>query len=162
MRKAILILFLFLVACGNNSEQELSEFISSFNENEDRVLSVKIDRIHEELIGEVEGNVRLLSENKYRYKIYAKYNSNNLVGYQIEIHPEDSFRGESMAGFDAGKIIASTLELDKKKFETEYSEALVNGENTYSDNGYEISFYNYFTADGEFNGATIDFDKKSD
>lgn len=164
MRKtAILVALLFLTACGSNSEEELAAFIESFNENEEQSTSAYVDSIQEEQVGEVKSGMQLLSENKNRYKIFAKYEDDRITGYQLEIHPENWHDPDSVAGFDAAEIIASTLELDKNQFGTEYSKAVIDREEyTYSENGYDISFFYDVTADGEFNEGRIDFDKTAE
>lgn len=118
--------------------------------------------LSQQILVKVENDMQLLSEYKNIYKIYAKYEDNNLIGYKLEINPDGWYDEDTRGGYDTVETIASTLELDKMQFETEFSKAVIDGEYTYSDNGYEISFYYDISSDGELNEATIDFDKTSE
>lgn len=94
MKRLLLLLtaLLFLAACGSNSEEELNTFIESFNEN--AVTSPAVHLLNEGEFGSIDNDLQKLDEVPGKYELYAKYDGDDLTGYQLKVHDESY--GESV------------------------------------------------------------------
>lgn len=84
----------------------------------------------------------------------------NIIGYHIGIDGNESYETMKGEGFKASTAIIKALDLDSDKYIDGYVQAMEDGEYSYKDGVYKISFSDMVIAD-DHTGLYINFDKAS-
>lgn len=161
MKKFISVVFLLVLAACSGQQNELDNFVKAYNGNVDGSLNAidknEIDEIREE----ENGKWQQIVKEDGKYTIEAKYDKdNNIIGYHIGIDGTESYETMKGEGFKASTAIIKALDLDSDKYIDGYVHAMENGEYSYEDGAYRISFSDMVIAE-DHTGLYINFDKAS-
>jgi hypothetical protein len=161
VKKFISIVFLLVLAACSGQQNELDNFVKAYNGNVDGSLNTidknEIDEIREE----ENGKWQQIVKEDGKYTIEAKYDKdNNISGYHIGIDGTELYETMKGEGFKASTAIIKALDLDSDKYIDGYVQAMENGEYSYEDGAYSISFSDMVIAD-DHTGLYINFDKAS-
>lgn len=160
MKRLVALLFgiILLAGCGTD---ELEKFTDKFNSNAETRNVDKLDIEEFEGIEIEDGRGWQVLYDSSEYTIDAKYeDGKNLSGYYLVIDSSEPFEDMKGNGYDVGKTIAETLELDVNMYEREYETGLTQTSHSYTDENYIVSFTNPGKDGLTSVGMIINFDKR--